>query len=500
MPLPKNGTPWPPMSPHNESLAEWSAWYSGDPRQLQTFYGPRSGAVAHPNQLRGGVVGAVARWWWGQPAAAGETPAKLHVPLAADICGTSADLLFSESVGLTSESETMAAFLTDLQENNLDAKLHEAAEVQAALGGTYLRTVWDSEQSPMPWTEIAHPDGAVPDFLHGRLRAVSLWSELSTLDSSTVWRLVERHEPGAIMYALYAGTPTNLGAARPLQDHPATEHLALLVNDEGVQVTGVDRLAVVYVPNMLPNRLHRSSPQGRSDLQGVEPLLDALDETYSSWWRDIRQSKARLHVPTQYLDDGGPGKGASFNPDREVYVPVEGVLGKSGDGLMIHAQQFAIRTDDHLRTCQDWTKTIVESAGYSTQSLTGDGGSAVTAAEVHSQERRSYMTRGKKVRYWTAGLRDLLLTQAEIANVHLSAGIDVQVPGIEFSDGVQDSPAQMAQTLQALRNAEAASIETRVQMLHPDWDKERRDAEVSAILRESGGSGEPLPNPDDAGL
>jgi len=499
MALPANNTPWPPPSNHATKVAEWSAWYSGDPDQLATFYGSQAPVSNRPSQYAGGVVGRVARWWWGVPVAEGEQRTKLHVPLAADICGTSADLLFSESVKLTTESKTLAAMFADLQEQGLDARLHEGAEVAAGLGGVYLRSVWDTEVSPLPWTEVAHPDGAIPEWRGGRLHAVSLWTELPTHVTGTVHRLVERHAPGYIEYRLYAGTGSNLGRVVPLPEHPDAAYLALVVNDEGVQLTGIGRLTVRHVPNMLPDRQDRRSIHGRSDLQGVEPFLDALDEAYSSWWRDIRQAKGRLHVPAQYLDTAGPGTAASVDLDREVYVPVQGVLGTGKDGLLIQAQQFDIRWAEHKETCEAWTTKIIESAGYSTQSLSSGTGGAVTAAEVHSHERRSYMTRGKKVRYWTPELRQHLQTQVELANAHMGAGIKLEDFKVEFSDGVQESAMSLAQTALAMRNAEAASIETRVSLVNPDWDQTAVDAEVGKILAETG-QGEPLPVPDDAGL
>lgn len=58
---------------------------------------------------------------------------------------------------------------------------------------------------------------------------------------------------------------------------------------------------------------------------------------------------------------------------------------------------------------------------------------------------------------------------------------------------------QLAQTALALRNAEAASTKTRVQMLHPDWDSQAVDDEVALILSESSAV-EPVPVPGDAGL
>lgn len=497
MTLPDKDIAWPPASAHAQKLAEWSAWYAGDPDQLTGLYGPITGPVVRSSQYAGGVVGRIARWFWGVPTPAGEQRTKLHVPLAADICATSADLLYSEPVRLTSSHEGTAAVLADLQEQGLDARLHEGAEVAAAMGGEYLRTVWDQAVSPLPWTEVAHPDGAVPKFRNGRLVQVTLWTELDQLEDGVTHRLLERHEAGVIEYGLYAGTNSRLGKRVPLQDHPDAAGYAELVNEDGLQLTGLSRIAVAYAPNMLPNRLDRRSDQGRSDLQGVEPWLDALDEAYSSWWRDIRHGKARLHVPAQYLESNGPGEGASANLDREVYVPVAGVLATGKDGLQIDAQQFAIRVNEHLQTCQAWTERIIESAGYSTQSLAGDTGGAVTATEVRSHERRSYMTRGKKVRYQSHALRHHLAVQLEVAKM---LGHDVTPDDftVEFADGVQEQPLQLAQTIQALRVAQAASVETVVKMLNPEWEQTEVDAEVGKIMAES--RGEPVSVPDDAGL
>lgn len=502
MPLPAENTPWPPAATHSTELREYDAWYSGDPDKLSGVYGGGY-AGATPAQLThrtthaGGVVGRVARWWWGTPTPDGEQRTKLHVPLASDICGTSADLLFSEPVQLASKDAKVAEFLQGLQQDGLDAKLHEGAEVGAALGGTYLRTVWDTNLQARPWTEVAHPDGAVPTFRWGRLVAVSLWSQLEDQGGGTVWRHVEHHEPGAITHALYAGTMSNLGRTKPLQDHPATEHLAALVNDESVQETGAKALTVAYIPNMLPNRLHRTSDSGRSDLQGVTPWLDALDEAYSSWWRDIRLAKARIHVPDRFLESDGPGAGANANLDRELYVPIQGVLGQGSLSENIDVQQFDIRVDEHAQTCRDWTEQIVRGAGYSTQSLgQGDGG-AMTATEVRAHERRSYTTRGKKIRYWTQGLRAHLQAQLEVGQA-IGAGVSPGDFTVEFQDGVQESALEIAQTIQALRNAEAASAKVRVKMLHPDWQDTEVDAEVAAIMAEANGQAAPVP--DDAGL
>ena len=242
-------------------MQEWSAWYSGDPAQLQDYYShhvERPRARVRDAQLRTGVVGAVARWWWGQPVPNGERSTKLHVPLAADICGTSADLLFSEPVKLAGDNDSLTAYLDDMQDDGLDAQLQEAAEVAAALGGAYLRVCWDKDQAGLPWTDVVHADMALPEWRWGRLVAVTFWQTLPDLprDHQT-YRLLERHEPGRILYGLYAGKDGDLGRAVALPDHPDAEPLARLVDEDGAVETGTQRLTATYVPNIRPNRRRR---------------------------------------------------------------------------------------------------------------------------------------------------------------------------------------------------------------------------------------------------
>src|ERR1043165_5183308 len=115
MPLPVGGDEaWPPASMKKvlADMAEWSAWYSSDTDALARVYGGDStvgGVTNHPAQFRGGLVGAVARMWWGQPTPVGEQRVKLHVPLAADIAAKSADLLYSEPPTFTFEDGNKAA-------------------------------------------------------------------------------------------------------------------------------------------------------------------------------------------------------------------------------------------------------------------------------------------------------------------------------------------------------------------------------------------------------
>ena len=82
-----------------------------------------------------------------------------------------------------------------------------------------------------------------------------------------------------------------------------------LTNGDEIE-TGIKRLTAVYVPNMLPNRLYRGSFLGRSDFSGVEGLMDALDECYTSWIRDLRLGRGRIIVPSEYASHDAQHEGA----------------------------------------------------------------------------------------------------------------------------------------------------------------------------------------------
>ncbi|GGM77044.1 hypothetical protein GCM10012275_54610 [Longimycelium tulufanense] len=501
MPLPDGDTPWPPpqLAPVFDRLAAWSAWYGGDPDELETLYGESSGLrfdstsrarlVNHPSQYRGGVVGRLARWFWGQPTPLGERRTKLHVPLAGDIAAKSADLLFSEPPTFTVDDMATQDRLLEHVEEGLHATLLEAADVCAGLGGVYLRVCWDRDLADRPWLSPVHADAAVPEWSWaGRLTAVTFWRVLADDGGTEVVRHLERHERGRILHGVYVGTRERLGRRVPLTEYPETTGLAESLSDGNVIDTGNPGLTAVYVPNMRPNRTWRTIPAatrlGRSDYASLEPFLDALDEVYSSWLRDIRLAKGRILLPSVYLQSNGPGQPATWDADREVYAALNQL--PNGTGQQITLAQFAIRHEEHSRTAIELMSRIVQSAGYSVQSFGLSSDVAVTATEVTARERQSMVTRARKILYWRAALAETIDTLLAVDRAVFGAEVEPQRPNIEFADSVSQDPESMARTLQLLTAAEAASLQTRVEMLHPDWDADQVRAEVKRIRDDTG--------------
>ncbi|MEU6279741.1 phage portal protein [Streptomyces sp. NPDC047028] len=487
MPLPTDDTSWPPafLSPALDAMHTWDTWWSGDPDRLEQLYGGSTGGGPDPKRLQyaGGVVGRLARWWWGTPTAPGERRTKLHVPIAGDLCGGSADLLFSEPPKLFVDDTTTQARLDTLTDDGMLATLQTAAEVGAALGGVYLRPVYDTDIADRPWLDAVHADRGIPEFRWGRLSAVTFWRVVAEQDGQ-VWRHLERHEPGVILHGLYQGTKDKLGRSVPLEDQPATAGFAQLVNADGAIPTGYDGLDVVYIPNQASRRW-RCKPRlqefGRSDLDGIEPMMDALDETYSSWMRDLRLGKGRIVVPDSYLQSNGVGRGATWNPDQEAFAGVN-VL----NNMQLTVAQFEVRVAEHQQTAEDLVNQILRSAGYSGQTFGLGGDAAATATEVVARERRSMTTRGRKILRWRPALAQVIEALLTVDQQVFGGGITPERPTVEFEDSVQEDPLSLANTVNVLSQATAASVDTKVRWVHPEWDDNQVAAEVDRIMRENG--------------
>jgi A118 family predicted phage portal protein len=504
VPLPDHSIPWPPkpLRPALQAIDAWDTWWGGDPDKLTALYGGGSQfGMPDPktSQYRGGLVGRISRWWWGTPPAPGELRSHTHIPIAGDICSASANLLFSEPPRITVvDSEKTQARLDAVCGDRFHATLLRAAELDAAHGGVYLRPVADTTLADEPWLDTVHADRAIPEFTWGRLSAVTFWRVVEEEDGQ-VWRHLERHEPGRILHGLYQGTKDKLGRPVPLEDLDETAALATRVDDQGQILTGYPRLGVAYIPNQ-PTRRWRSLPLlsnlGRSDLDGVENLMDDLDQTHASWMRDLRLAKARVAVPNAMLQSAGVGRGPIWSAEQEVYSGLD-MLTKPGESPLTLIQ-FDIRVAEHKDTCAELVKRIVSSAGYSEQTFGGEGEVAITATEVTAKGQRSMTTRGNKILAWRPGLADAIQALLAMdADIYRSGADWRQRPQVEFQDGVQEDALSLANTVEVLNRAGAASTETKVRIMHPEWDDKRVSAEVAAIHAETG---QAVPDPMQTGL
>lgn len=487
-PLPVNPQqPWPPLSVPRLDLAIWSEWYAGR-------FAAAGGALAKiptstgsfPERLTGGFVHRHTNLQGTSSTAQHSSSQPLHCPLAADIAQVSADLVFGEmpDVRVSDNTATQARLDLMLDKMGIQNSLLEAAEPCAALGGTYLRVVWDKALIGQPLITHVDADQAVPDFGLGVLTAVTFWREVSGDDrSGVVLRHLERYEPGVILHGLYRGTRTMLGHPTGLSDSPDTKDLnPKVILPEGLPYG----MAAFYVPNVRPNPAHRGSYLGRADIGGAEGDLDALDEVWSSLMRDVRLAQSRILVPTGTLrakDPNDPrGSGKSFDLDREVFTEID----VPQESMTPAVVQPDIRVEKHLAAALALTRDIVSRAGYSPQTYgLAIQGQAESGTALRMRERKTYRTLARKRRYWESALQDALQALLVVDRTEFSGKAEPLRPRIVWPEEAMGA-GELATTMVALRNAEAASIETRVRYVNPDWDDEQVSAEVERIHAETG--------------
>lgn len=506
MALPEQNTAWPPKAWASAyaTYAENEAWYLGDVDKLTKVYArnhsERPSYQVRGQERTGGFMGAVSRFFWGRPVPPNQARTRLHIPAAADLATLSSDLMFSEPpevtiAGLSKQSQARLDLIANSDEAH--AMYNEMGELKAALGATVITTEWDTEISDHVWLASYGVDVVIPEFRRKKLVACTMWTEY--VDGSKRYRHLERHEPGFIEHALYEGTETNIGRRVPLQHREETKYLAKLVDADSRIPTGIDRLTVSYnlnMPTMAWRKQGELAATGRSDFAQLLPLFDALDETWSSWMRDLKQGGGKLLVPEGAMQTFGPGRGGFFDSGQETFVGLN-APGRP-DQLVFDKVQFEIRVEQHERTAYAIYREILRKAGYS-PSAWGDYGSGgqITATEIDDRSKGSERTRDKKSLYDKRAIAE----QTSVA-LEIDGRLFPGKGGGRFSDPVtvtfpevsQEDPEKTARTIQLLDAAGAASTKTLVKMWNPELEGDELDQEVAAIRAERG---TPAPDPAD---
>lgn len=432
--------------------------------------------------------------------------AKIHVPLAADIAAVSADLLFGnaprcriyDDAKKVEERDKQNRLNQILRASCFESVIQEAAETAAVIGDVYLKCNWDSKALEYPSICYVSGEDAVPEYRFGKLVCVHFFTVIKRdREKGRIWRLYERYEPGHIWSTAYESIDDTLGSETPqwLEKYGIEEH---------VLVPGGGMMAV-HIANMKPSRV-REQYYGRSEFEGMRDMLDALDEAWSSWMRDIRLAKARILVPREYLRPRQTGTGNQemfpdnkytfeFDEDVEVYVALDIANDKQ---MSITPSQFLIRSEEHAATVESLIRSTISMCGYSPQTFGLDiNGQASSGTALLIREKKTYQMRSKKLNYWSEPLESFLTAVLQldakvynIPNVHPSDRVIV-----EFPDSMSTDISTMAQAVQMMHNAQAVATKTAIKMLHPDWEEGQINEEADRCMLEFG-IADPTPKPE----
>jgi hypothetical protein len=193
-------------------------------------------------------------------------------------------------------------------------------------------------------------------------------------------------------------------------------------------------------------------------------------------------------VPEQWLEKDDRSGKFMFNEDRTVFVrlPNMGPPGEEGSPLTV--QQFAIRAQEHQQTAIELLDRIITSSGYSPQSFgLSIEGRAESGTALRIRERKSLKTQQKKAAHFKPRVEDILYLALQVDRLYLNSDTPIVYrPHITFADSIQESMDELSKAVLTINQAEAASIQTKVEMLHPEWGYDQVQAEVKRIMDESG--------------
>lgn len=497
MALPAGNTAWPPKeyAPAYAQVQRDSAWLNGDMASIrdQIDTGPKPYQARA--QYNGGIIGATARGVLGKPDPGGSASIERHLPVASELVTKSANLMGKKPPSVTLHpndegNQPAADALAEITGSDRFAAAWWGAMWKAAgHGWVFGRVVWDTKVKPHPWIEWVKADQGYAEFSHGEQVAVTFWDTHPSPDKGKgIYRLLQRHAPGAIEYGLYKGTDTELGMRVPVTDHPKTEYLADLIDADSEVKTGTQRLTARMFRNLEENPAWENDPQlryyGRSDVAKGGGLWADIDQGWTELWHEVESGRHRLLVSEELFETGAPGTGSYFQWHRDVFGV--GASGNADAPPTIESVQPELRIDKHTMLVDTSIRKAVAAVGYSLMSVGLDpqASGQMTATETRQRQETTIDTVAGKARQARAEGGELFTALLDV-----DAGINgytrpTRTVNVSLVEPVQDSELDEAQTIGILREKQLASIDYGVRRLHPEWTPEQQDAEIAEIWKE----------------
>lgn len=401
-------------------------------------------------------------------------------PIPRLVSRASANLLFGEPAEYRAAKESDQAALDRIvNDNMLDAEAHRAAMISSSEGEVWGRIIVDQSLLDVPIIEFVSRRQVIPHF-QGRFCVaatfVSEWEE----SSSSVFRLFETYEAGAVRSQLFAGTSSSIGDEVSLDSYSMTE------GKQPVVLTGIDRPLCAFIPNSIDG----DPTRGFADYRGLEERFLGLNEAATIGQENVRLSgKKRALLDAKYLRNGRMPSG----DDIFIRSEAEGSLGDAGKPLQMleytfEAEQLSKWLDHLIDTTLLFGGVAPAAVGRSV-----DGG-AISGTALKLKMAHSLIESAGKGRYTDAGLRRLLRFAAILdARSTFDGGFgrrrEWSAPDEDSTvirgDGLPHDDKEAAEWVALASGAEAISTEEKVRWLHPDWSQKQIDDEVGRIEDEA---------------
>jgi len=386
-----------------------------------------------------------------------------------------ADMLVGEPPDFTVADETNTGALEAVgrlvKENDLVVLAYEAALAGSFRGDMLLKARWGlrTPQSEKPEALIEEVPVTIyfPEFSEDNVRQVvraSLaWLKADPFDPKRQLVRVEEHEPGIIRNRLFRLSP-NTQEAEEIEITYLPEYVDLPAEVE----TGLTEIPLYHVPNFR----YGSRFWGISDYQGLESLIEALNNRMSMVDTVLDKHVApRLVAPPSMLDEDG--KLQLDKLDVIIKEPGEDdVKYLTWDAQLTAAFSYIDRLMELL--------FILSETGPSIFGL-DKFGIAASGTALRLRLIRTVAKINRKRLYFDRGLKAVLYAAQQLEQIHGGAGYEPAPVSIQWADGLPEDLDQLTRQESLRRAAGNTSIESSIRRLD---GPEAVDAEMERIAEE----------------
>jgi hypothetical protein len=486
------------------NLAEYRAWWSGDPWVIDRFFKvippPAEAFVGGSSDRRASIS---SEYFW-RKAPTGQGVIKAHLPVASSISNTMSRIVFDSGFDILARPSVQKRLWEILKENNYFQKFIAGEEYASFSGHVAYKMIVDRDLSPYPLFIPYAADQIKIGKKHGITTYICFYDYYQKEDKT--FKLESEYGKGYIKYTLYAEGKKGGWNEVDLTECEQTEDLKTIAftMPDG---SPVPIIFAVEKPNKVVNNTFDNSAFGSSDFAGLNSEFHIFDEIMSSWALAFRENKTRTFVDERLLPRTPSGQVIQpqfFDTNIKVIGNVLGAIGEN-DKPIFETQNANFNSDLYTKAMNDLWELVLSRVGLSpyTVGITTNLASNLSGESVRSRERATLRTRQSKVEGWTTLLESMLerlLILHDIMNnavfIDTVDYLDAQLVAepnrydvrLEFNQYIEDSREAMVDMLGKAISNKLMSIEEAVAQFYPERDEEERAVIVRDIKLQNAAS------------
>lgn len=416
-------------------------------------------------------------------------------PVAKKAASKVAKACISELPRFTLADEVAQGFIDKwVVKDDFMLKLREAAELMFALGGcnwTLNTTAADDE----PVLKIINPTDSYPiTFRNDKVYEVAVWYLIkepltaNEINSGVDYYWIreshiEHDGQWFIINQLFKGTQGEAGKLQAFNTIDETNEM-----HEIIQLNTENRWAG-YFKSPEVNNIQPYSKLGMGMIANTLELIDMVNLTYQSWYKEHHQKQPKLFVSEDILsdtyDNDGNRTGVRYDGDQDIFVKMDLDVDakKPNANDMIKAVEWDYKTGVISDSVDNQLVKVYDALGISGTNVKKSGSTGIkstTATEMEIAEKDTFETKNDFQNVLKRTTEQILLSVLEIGNVHYGKKFNLEKSiSVEFMDSIKHDQKEKLEKVELIKKTGLqVSEKTLLGMVFPDWDDARIEEEI----------------------